>query len=157
MERIIGYATAKALMQKGCIVRSVPQFRGADIHYLQNPDQSPFEDGSRYLRVRSDSWDKLRRECHLESKDPGNGKRATYIWAYGDKVIEPKTAAPKPEEPTLTLYTFGCNTYAGKLVTIQIPAESRGFARRAAEKMIATCREFIDIDDGLWLNDEHPY
>lgn len=62
-----------------------------------------------------------------------------------------------PEEPTLMLYTFGCSTYDGKRVTLRIPAMSRGFARRAAEKMIATCREFIDIDDGLWLNDEYPY
>lgn len=163
MEKIIGYAKAKTLMQEGCTVREVPQFRGAGIPYIRKPDGTRFENGTLDLRIRSDSWDKLRRECHMTGRELGAGKRSgTRIWAYGDEVIEPKretTPEPEkaPEEPALMLYTFGCNTYAGKLVTIQIPAMNREFAGQMARQMMNAAREVIDIDEGLWLNDEEPY
>lgn len=60
-------------------------------------------------------------------------------------------------DPKLMLYTFGCNTYAGKLVTIQIPAMNREFAAQMARQMMNAAREIIDIDEGLWLNDEEEY
>ena len=85
MNKIIGYAKAKALMQEGCTVREVKQFRGGNIPYIRKPDGTRFEDGNLDLRIRSDSWDKLRRECHIVRKEPGPGKlSASYVWTYGD-------------------------------------------------------------------------
>ena len=60
-------------------------------------------------------------------------------------------------EPKLMLYTFGCSTYAGKQVEFKIPAMNRGFAEMMARQMMNAAREMIDIDEGLWLNDEEDY
>ena len=82
MERIIGYQTAKNLMQQGHYALEVSTFRGANRVYMQSPD------GVRGNRIRADSWDKLRRDCHLKEKQ-GHGKRGqliNYLWAYGDIV-----------------------------------------------------------------------
>lgn len=57
----------------------------------------------------------------------------------------------------LMLYTFGCNTYGGQLVTIKIPATDYAFAEKIARQMQDAARELIDIDEGLWLNDEEVY
>jgi len=81
--KIIGYAEAKALMQAGARVLEVPQFRGAHIPYIKN------QDGTTGVRIRSDSWEKLRRECHLEEKLDPHKRSGRYIWAYGDKVVGP--------------------------------------------------------------------
>ena len=83
-QKIIGYAEAKARMQEGFKVLTVPQFRGGDIPYLQSPD------GKRDDRIRSDSWDKLRRECHLEEKLEPHKRGGRCLWAYGDKVVGPR-------------------------------------------------------------------
>lgn len=60
-------------------------------------------------------------------------------------------------ELKLMRYTFGCKTYAGKLVTIQIPAMTREYATTIARHMMEAAREMIDIDEGIWLNDEEEY
>lgn len=82
--KIIGYKEAKALMQDGYKVLECPQFRGSNIPYLQSPD------GKLGDRIRSDSWDKLRRECHLVEKQRHGyrGQHVNYLWAYGDKKEE---------------------------------------------------------------------
>lgn len=63
----------------------------------------------------------------------------------------------RKEDPKLMLYTFGCNTYSGKLVSLQIPAATYREAERIARKMAEAAREIVDIDEGLWLNDEEVY
>ena len=55
------------------------------------------------------------------------------------------------------LYTFGCNTYDGKLVEIKVPADSYNQAFKIAVKMRDAGTEIIDKDNGLWLNDEEDY
>ncbi len=80
MTKIIGYAKAKALMQEGYRVLEVPRFRGFPDKFLQSPDGKLLSD-----RIRSDSWDKLRQECHLVEKQY-HGKRNQHVnslWAYG--------------------------------------------------------------------------
>lgn len=55
------------------------------------------------------------------------------------------------------LYTFGCNTYDGKLVEIKIPATTCSQAEKIARRMLEAVRDFIDIDEGLWLNEMEAY
>lgn len=80
-ERIIGYKEAKTRMKEGFKVVECPQFRGAHIPYLRSSD------GTMGDRIRSDSWEKLRRECHLEERLDPHKRGGRYLWAYGDKAV----------------------------------------------------------------------
>ena len=73
------------------------------------------------------------------------------------RTLGPAPKKPEQPNPKLKLFTYGCNTYDGKLVTIQIPATDERFAGRMARQMMNAAREMIDIDEGLWLNDEEEY
>lgn len=91
-----------------------------------------------------------------------------YFWKLGTKPAEPELVPmpgiekladlQKENTPSkLMLYTFGCNTYGGQLVTIKVPATDYAFAERIARQMRDAAQELIDIDAGLWLNDEEEY
>ena len=73
------------------------------------------------------------------------------------RTLGPEPKKPEQPNPKLKLFTYGCNTYGGKLVTIQIPATDERFAGRMAHQMMMATRELIDVDEGLWLNDEEDY
>ena len=80
--KIIGYQTAKDLMQNGSgyIVREVPLFKGPFVAYLG------LLGGADEFRIRSDAWARLRRECHLLPEAPASSsRRRVYVWAYGPK------------------------------------------------------------------------
>ena len=78
--RFLGYRQAQALMKEGCRVLVIPQFRGANLVYVQ--DQA----GKLGDRIRSDAWDRLRPECHLVEKQHHGkrGQHVNYLWAYGE-------------------------------------------------------------------------
>ena len=76
MNKIIGYMQAKALMLEGCKVQESPRFHDAPVAYIKTLD------GKLAERIRSDSWDKLRRECRLvETLTSGRrSQEHRYIW-----------------------------------------------------------------------------
>ena len=160
-ETIIGYKKAKEAMENGYEVICYHGFRAGITSHL-------FDPGSEEIceRVRSDAWSKLRTECHLSRGVNFTSRRSKdYFWKLGPAPKEPKLV-PMPgaeklaelkHEPALMLYTFGCNTYGGKLVTLKIPATTQEFAATIARQMMDAAREIIDIDEGLWLNDEEAY
>lgn len=76
MEKIIGYKQAKALMLDGCKVQESTQIRGSNIARIKTAD------GELAERIRSDMWDKLRKECRLvETLHDGlRGQNRRYIW-----------------------------------------------------------------------------
>ena len=76
MEKIIGYKQAKALMTEGCKVQESAQIRGGNLARIKRPS------GELAERIRSDSWDKLRKECKLIEKiaDGTRGQNRRYIW-----------------------------------------------------------------------------
>lgn len=163
-ETIIGYKRAKEALENQYQVIAFTYYRGDRVAHL-------FDPGSKEIceRIRSDSWEKLRKECHLDRQENFRSNRSMdYFWKLGPKPAEPdlvpmpgiEKLADLKEENTpskLMLYTFGCNTYGGQLVTIKIPATDYAFAAKIARKMRDAAQELIDIDDGLWLNDEEDY
>ena len=160
-ETIIGYKNAKEALENGYEVICYHGFRSGITSHL-------FDPGSEEIceRIRSDAWSKLRTECHLSRGVNFTSRRSKdYFWKLGPAPKEPELV-PMPgaerlaelkREPKLTLYTYGCNTYDGKLVEFKIPAKDERFAGKMAHQMMMAARELIDIDEGLWLNDEHPY
>ena len=167
-ETIIGYRKAKEALENGYEIICYHAFRGNIATHL-------FDPGSQEIceRVRADAWSKLRLECHMARGENYHSKRSKdYFWKLGPAPKEPKftpTLVPLPGAESLAdlkqntggsvlnLYTYGCSTYGGQLVTIKIPATDEKFAGRMAHQMMISARELIDIDEGLWLNDEHPY
>lgn len=157
-ETIIGYKKAKEALENGYEIVSYHAFRGGYTTHL-------FDPGSREIceKIRSDAWQKLRSECHMARRENLTSRRSMdYFWKLGaapkkpEPDLIPMPGLPEPE-PTLMLYTFGCNTYGGQLVTIQIPAMTKSYAETIARKMRDAASEIIDADEGLWLNDEQPY
>lgn len=51
-------------------------------------------------------------------------------------------------------YTYQC--YGGRLVEIKVIAENKKEARAIAENMCENSK-YIDIDEGVFLNDEYDY
>lgn len=76
MEKIIGYKQAKTLMLGGCKVQVSPRMRDSSVARIKTPD------GNLAERIRSDSWDKLQRECRLvETLTSGlRNQNRQYIW-----------------------------------------------------------------------------
>lgn len=60
-------------------------------------------------------------------------------------------------EKYTTIYTFAMWTYAGQLVQVEIPENRVSAAADKARCMAATSRGWIDIDEGIVLNDVRPY
>lgn len=152
-ETIIGYKKAKEALENGYEVICYHSFKAGITSHL-------FDPGSEEIceRIRSDAWSKLRTECHLARSENRRSTRSKdYFWKLGPAPTEAKPTEHKDPEPQLMLYTFGCNTYGDKLVTIQIPAMTRDYAATIARQMMNAAREIIDIDEGLWLNDEEAY
>lgn len=160
-ETIIGYKKAKEALENGYEIICYHSFRGDITSHLFDPGAEEICE-----RVRSDAWSKLRTECHLSRGENFTSRRSKdYFWKLGSAPKKPELI-PMPgaekladlkHEPTLMLYTFGCNTYGGKLVTFKIPAMNQEFAAQMARQMMNAAREIIDIDEGLWLNDEEVY
>ena len=178
-ETIIGYKKAKEALENGYEVICYHGFRSGLTSHL-------FDPGSEEIceRIRSDAWSKLRTECHLSRGVNFTSRRSKdYFWKLGPAPKEPElvpmpgaerlaelkrepklVALPTLTTPAqdlrtgkLTLYTYGCNTYDGKLVEFKIPAKDERFAGKMAHQMMMAARELIDIDEGLWLNDEEDY
>lgn len=163
-ETIIGYKSAKEYMENQYQVIVFTRYRGDSVAHL-------FDPGSKEIceHIRADAWEKLRKECYLDRQEHLRSKRSLdYFWKLGTKPAEPELVsmpgieklADFQEENTpsgLVLYTFGCNTYGGQLVTIKIPATDYAFALKIARQMRDAAQELIDIDEGLWLNDEETY
>ena len=162
-EIIIGYQKAKEAMENQYEVVVFNNHRGTRVH-LQDPAT-----GETCERIRADAWVKLRKECHLDRTERRNKHTQQNVWKFGapeitlmpmpgsEKLAELKQEYTPDDTPKLMLYTFGCNTYAGKLVTICIPAFSYMYAEAIARRMMESVRDQIDIDEGLWLNDEEEY
>ena len=165
-ETIVGYRKAKEAMENGYEVVSLHGFRGGYPHLFDPESKEVCE------RIRSDAWGKLRTECYIAHSENLTSKRSKdYFWKLGsapdatkivpmpgsEKLADLKQEYTPNDTPKLMLYTFGCNTYAGKLVTIRIPAFSYMYAETVARKMMESVRDHIDIDEGLWLNDEEEY
>ena len=76
MDKIIGYKQAKALMLEGCKVQESPRFHDSHVAHIKTPE------GKLTERIRSDSWDKLRKECRMVEKTAvgGRSRDAQYIW-----------------------------------------------------------------------------
>lgn len=155
-ETIIGYKKAKEALENGYEIICYHGFRAGITSHLFDPGTEEICE-----RIRSDAWSKLRPECHLDRGVNYTSKRSKdYFWKLGPAPKEPEPEPellPNPEQPKLKLFTYGCNTYGGKLVTIQIPATEERFAGRMAHQMMMATRELIDIDEGLWLNNEEDY
>ena len=160
IETVIGYRQAKESMQNQYEVVVFNGFRGGIRVHLQDPASKETCE-----RIRSDAWEKLKKECHLDRTERRTKKTTQYVWKYGPAPKEPELV-PMPgieklaelqQKPSLVLYTFGCNTYGGQLVTIKIPATNYAFAEKIARQMRDAAQELVDIDEGIWLNDEEVY
>lgn len=159
VETIIGYKQAKESMENQYEVVVFNGFRGGVRVHLQDPATKQTCE-----RIRMDAWEKLRKECHIDRKEQRSKRTMQYVWKFGPAPAEPELV-PMPgieklaelKKPQLVLYTFGCNTYGGQLVTIKIPATDYAFAEKIARQMRDAAQELIDIDEGLWLNDEEVY
>lgn len=57
----------------------------------------------------------------------------------------------------MKIYTFGFSTYDGKLVEVKIPSDTISSARKIATRMASQVRDFIDVDEGMYLIDEEVY
>ena len=55
------------------------------------------------------------------------------------------------------LYKFAMWTYAGQLVQVEVPENTRSAAYEKVYAMAMASRSWIDVDEGIALNDEHPY
>lgn len=163
-ETIVGYKAAKEAMENGYQVICYHTFRGGSEVHLYDPGANEICE-----KLRIDTWAKLRKECHLDRSENRRSNRSRdHFWKLGLPEIK-VGLAPMPgadrlaelkqetEDPKLMLYTFGCNTYSGKLVAIQIPATTQSYAAQIARKMAEAARELIDIDEGVWLNNEEVY
>lgn len=160
IDTVIGYKQAKESVENQYEVVVFNGFRGGIRVHLQDPASKELCE-----RIRSDAWAKLRKECHLDRTERRSKRSTQYVWKFGPEPQEPdlvpmpgiEKLAEMKAESKLMLYTFGCNTYGGQLVTIKIPAKDYAFAELIARKMRDAAQELIDIDEGLWLNDEEVY
>lgn len=54
-------------------------------------------------------------------------------------------------------YIFGAYDRNGRLVELSVIAENRAEAGKMARSILESAREYIDVDDGIFLNDEYDY
>lgn len=54
-------------------------------------------------------------------------------------------------------YTYGAYDWNGRLVEVSVIAESKAEAGKVARGILEGSREFINIDEGIFLNDEEDY
>lgn len=51
-------------------------------------------------------------------------------------------------------YTYGAYDWSGRLVELSVIAESKAEAGKMTRGILENAREHINIDDGIFLNDE---
>ena len=54
-------------------------------------------------------------------------------------------------------YTYGAYDWSGRQVELSIIAESKADAGKTARAIFESSREYINIDEGVFLNNEEDY
>ncbi len=54
-------------------------------------------------------------------------------------------------------YTYAAYDWNGRLVELSVIAETKAEAGKMARGILDNAREFIDTDEGVFLNDEEDY
>lgn len=54
-------------------------------------------------------------------------------------------------------YIYGAYDRNGRLVELSVIAEGKAEADKMARGIFESAREYIDTDDGIYLNDEYDY
>lgn len=54
-------------------------------------------------------------------------------------------------------YTYGAYDRKGRLVELKVIAETKGEADKLARDIFHSAFDFINVDEGIWLNDEEDY
>ena len=54
-------------------------------------------------------------------------------------------------------YTYGAYDWKGRLVELSVVADSKAEAGEIARDILGNARRYINIDEGIFLNDEEEY